>query len=64
MEEILDPYCLPYDPQIPLICMDEKPVQLLKETRTPLPPRPGQPAQVDYEYERNGTANLFMFTEP
>lgn len=64
MEEILDTYCLPYDPQIPLICMDEKPVQLLKETRTPVPPRPGHPARVDDEYERNGTANIFMFTEP
>lgn len=64
MEEILDTYCLPYDPAIPLICMDEQPVQLLKETRTPLPARPGSPARVDYEYERNGTANIFLFTEP
>jgi hypothetical protein len=44
--------------------MDEKPLQLLKETRPPGPPRPGQPAQVDYQYERNGTAHIFMFTEP
>ena len=64
MEEILDAYRLPYDPAIPLICMDEKPVQLLEETQTPLPVRPGHPARVDYEYERNGTANIFMFTEP
>lgn len=64
MEEVLDTYCLPHDPQIPLICMDEQPVQLIKETRPPLPVRPGSPQRVDYEYERNGTANIFMFTEP
>ena len=44
--------------------MDEQPVQLVKETRPPLPARPGQPAATDYEYERNGTAHLFLFTEP
>jgi hypothetical protein len=60
----LDVYQLPYDPQVPLVCMDEQPVQLIKETRQPLPPTPGQPEKVDYEYERNGTANIFMFTEP
>ena len=64
MEEILDTYCLAYDPAIPLICMDGQPVQLLKETRTPLPARSGYPTRVDYEYERNGTANIFLFTEP
>ncbi|MBT9161582.1 MAG: hypothetical protein DDT27_00112 [Dehalococcoidia bacterium] len=57
-------YHLPYDPQIPLVCMDEQPVQLVKETRKPLPVEPGKPARVDYEYQRNGTANVFMFTEP
>lgn len=64
MEDILDLYCLPYDPNIPLICMDELPRQLIKETRRPLPVRPGSPRRVDYEYERNGTANVFLFTEP
>lgn len=64
MEDLLDTYCLPYDPQIPLIGMDEKPVQLVKETRPPQPAIPGSPQRVDYEYERNGTASLFLFTEP
>jgi hypothetical protein len=64
MEDILDLYCLPYDPDIPLVCMDEQPRQLIKEKRTPLLVRPGSPPHVDYEYERNGTANVFLFTEP
>ncbi|MCL0093472.1 IS630 family transposase [Dehalococcoidia bacterium] len=64
MEDVLELYHLPYDPQIPLVCMDEQPVQLIKERRDPLPAEPGKPARVDYEYERNGTANVFMFTEP
>ena len=64
MEDILELYHLPYDPQLPMVCMDEQPVQLIKETRQPLPAAPGQPEKVDYEYERNGTANIFMFTEP
>lgn len=64
MEDILELYCLPYDPHIPLVCMDEQPRQLVKETRIPLPPMPGKPRCVDYEYERNGTANIFMFVEP
>jgi hypothetical protein len=64
MEQVLELYQLPYDPNIPLVCMDEKPVQLIKETRQPLPAAPGQPEKVDYEYERHGTANIFMFTEP
>lgn len=64
MEDILDLYCLPYDPNIPLVCMDEQPRQLIKEKRTPLPVKPGSPQRVDYEYERNGTANVFLFTEP
>jgi hypothetical protein len=64
MEDILELYHLPYDPQVPMVCMDEQPVQLIKETRQPLPAAPGQPEKVDYEYERNGTANIFMFTEP
>jgi len=64
MEDILDVYQTPYDPQVPVICMDEQPVQLIKETRQPLPAAPGRPEKVDYEYERNGTANIFLFTEP
>ncbi len=57
-------YHLLYDSQIPLVCMDEQPVQLIKETRKPLATEPGKSARVDYEYERNGTTNIFMFTEP
>lgn len=64
MEDILALYHHPYDPKCPVICMDEQPVQLVKETRTPLPAKPGQSESVDYEYERNGTATLFLFTEP
>lgn len=64
MEHILELYHLLYDSQIPLVCMDEQPVQLIKETRKPLATEPGKSARVDYEYERNGTANIFMFTEP
>ena len=64
MEEVLDLYCSPNDPEIPLVCMDEQPVQLVKETRTPIPAGPGHPERVDYEYERGGTANVFMFVEP
>jgi hypothetical protein len=64
MEDVLEIYHLPYDSARPVICMDEQPVQLVKETRVPLPAKPGQPKAVDYEYERNGTANLFIFTEP
>jgi DDE superfamily endonuclease len=64
MEDVLDVYQTPYDPQVPMVCMDEQPMQLIKETRQPLPAVPGKPEKVDYEYERNGTANIFMFTEP
>ena len=64
MEDVLDVYQRPYDPQVPMVCMDEQPVQLIKETRQPLPAAPGKPEKVDYEYERNGTANIFRCTEP
>jgi len=64
MEEILDLYTQPYDPKRPLVCMDERPMQLLKETRSPLPVEPGKPARYEHEYERNGTAVHFLFTEP
>lgn len=64
MEDVLELYCLPYDPNIPLVCMDEQPRQLIKQTRTALPAMRGKPRRVDYEYERNGTADIFMFVEP
>lgn len=64
MEDVLEVYHLPYDPQWPQVCMDEQPIQLIKETRTPIPAGPGKPEQYDYEYERSGTANIFMFVEP
>ena len=64
MEEVLDLYTQPFDAKRPLVCMDERPMQLLKETRGPLPAKPGSPAKYDYEYERGGTAAHFLFTEP
>ena len=64
MEDVLTVYERPYDPAAPVVCMDEQPVQLIKETRQPIPAAAGRPARVDYEYERNGTAAIFMFTEP
>jgi transposase len=64
MENVLEVYKRPYDPKRTVICMDEKPKQLVKETRTPIPCGKGRPECFDYEYERNGTANVFMFVEP
>lgn len=64
MEEVLETYAKPYDPACPVLCMDEQPVQLFKETRTPIPATAEHGKRVDYEYERAGTANIFMFTEP
>jgi hypothetical protein len=64
MEDVLDVYTRPYDPKRPLICMDEASKQLLRDARPPQPGRPGRPARVDYEYERAGVANLFLFCEP
>jgi DDE superfamily endonuclease len=64
MEEVLETYAQPYDPRYPKICMDEQPIQLLKETRLPIPATPEHPRRVDYEYERAGTASIFMFCEP
>jgi hypothetical protein len=61
---VLDVYTRPYEPRFPQICMDETSKQLLKETRPSLPAEPGQAARVDYEYERGGVANLFLFCEP
>jgi DDE superfamily endonuclease len=64
MEDILDLYAEPYDPQYPVVCFDESPYQLVSEVRPPLPVRPGQPARYDYEYCREGACNLFMCFEP
>lgn len=64
MEDVLDVYHRPYDERRPLICIDEQPKQLVSETRVPLPPRPGAPARHDYEYRRQGVANLFMLFQP
>jgi DDE superfamily endonuclease len=64
MEDVLAVYERPYDARFPQVCMDETSKQLVGETRTPLPPRPGQPARIDYEYERHGVRNLFLFVEP
>jgi hypothetical protein len=64
MEDVLDVYQRPYDPQSPMGCMDEQPVQLIQEVRPPLPAAEGKPERYDDAYERNGTANIFMFTEP
>jgi hypothetical protein len=64
MEDVLDVYQRPRDPSRPLVCLDEQSKQLIKETRTPLPTSPGRVARHDYEYERNGTANLFMLFAP
>ena len=57
-------YHRPRDPACPLVCLDETSKQLIKETRVPIPARPGRPARTDYEYERNGTANIFMLFAP
>jgi transposase len=64
MEDVLEVYTRPYDPQRPQVCLDETSKQLVADTREPLPVAPGQPERVDYEYERKGTANLFMVFEP
>jgi len=64
MEDVLDVYKRPYDPKRPNVCLDETSKQLIGETRTPVPTSPGQPARYDYEYKRNGVANLFMMFEP
>lgn len=64
MEDVLELYEQLYDPLQPVVCFDEKPVQLLGETRVPRPPRPGRAQRYDYEYERKGTANIFLAVEP
>ena len=64
MEVVLDTYAQPYDSRHPVLCMDEQPLQLLQETRMPIPATKEHPRRVDYEYERAGTASIFMFCEP
>lgn len=64
MEDVLDVYKRPYDPRFPVVCMDEQPTQLIKETHEVIAAAPGRPERVDHEYERAGTAENFLFTEP
>lgn len=64
MEQVLDTYAQPYDAAHPVLCMDEQPIQLLNETRVPIAATRDHPRRVDYEYERAGTASIFMFCEP
>lgn len=64
MEDVLDLYEAPADPKRPRVCFDEMPLQLVSETRAPLPARPGQAQRYDYEYRREGTCNLFLFFSP
>ena len=64
MEDVLEVYSRPYDPTRPVVCMDEKPYQLLGEVREPIPAEPGEVEKVDSEYKRNGTCSIFIFTEP
>jgi DDE superfamily endonuclease len=64
MEDVLEVYQRPHDPTCPVVCLDETSRQLISETRVPIAAKPGQPARHDYEYERNGTANLFMLFAP
>src|SRR5580693_4015307 len=64
MEDVLEVYQRPHDPEYPVVCVDETSKQLVAETRVPIKAKPGQPARHDYEYERNGTVNLFMMFAP
>lgn len=64
MERVLDVYRRPYNSDYPIVCMDETPRQLIRETRTPIPASPGNPEREDYEYERCGVCNVFMANEP
>ena len=64
MEDVLDLYAEPYDPERPVVCFDETSKQLLAEKRSPIPPKPARRERYDYEYQRNGTRNLFMLCEP
>ena len=64
MEDVLDLYAEPHDPERPLVCFDETSTQLLADIREPLPAKPGRPRREDYEYRREGTRNLFLTCEP
>jgi DDE superfamily endonuclease len=64
LEDVLEVYTRPYDPQRPQVCMDETNKQLLRDVRRPVPARPGQPGRMDYEYERGGVVNRFLVCEP
>jgi hypothetical protein len=64
MEDVLDVYARPHDPHMPVVCMDEKPYQLLGHARDPLPAAPGSDAKIDSEYVRCGTCSIFMWVEP
>jgi hypothetical protein len=64
MEDVLEVYHRPFDERRPLVCIDEVPKQLVSEVRSPVPVRPGAPARYDYEYKREGVANLFMLFQP
>ncbi len=64
MEDVLDQYEQPYDPKHPLICMDEMPCQLIDNVLVPVPPKPGRPQKIDYEYRRNGTCCIFIAFDP
>ena len=64
MEDVLEVYHRPYDPKYPVVCLDEQPVQMVKETRQSIRCEPGKPERYDYQYERAGVANVFMFAEP
>ncbi len=64
MENVLDVYKRPYGQDFPVVCMDESPKQLIRETRTPIAPKPGRLKRYDYEYERCGVCNIFMASEP
>ena len=64
MEDVLDLYAEPYDPQRPVVCFEETSTQLLADSRPPLPAQPGRPVRQDYEYRREGTRNLFLACQP
>ena len=64
MELVLDVYKTPYNRKFPVVCMDESPKQLIKQTRIPIARKPGKDAKEDYEYARKGVANIFMVNEP
>ena len=64
MEDVLEVYSRPYDPEVPVLCMDEQPVQLVEEVRQTIAATRSHPKRVDYEYRRAGVANIFMFAEP